>query len=154
MAEPLAKKLKPEVSRPALKSGVVSASRPAGFSFDDFEDPIVIPVANREKDYFFPASHIFSQGKLDIDTCTDTKHWSGKHFSEESVRDDVYTVLQSHHETIGIDFPTSSIAGGRGGKCSYSEKELKTIFQQHAKALKEDILDRPIQEKEQGLILN
>lgn len=149
MAEPAAKKFKSELSRPALKSGIISASRSAGI--EDFEDPIVIPVVDKEKAYFFPAGHDFSQGNIDIDI--DIKQWSGEYFSEDSVRDDVYTVLRNHQEAIGIDFPSDSYAGSTGGKCKYSEKELKTIFTKHAKKGKEEFFDRRIQEKEQRLIL-
>lgn len=150
MTEPPAeKRLKAELSRPAFKSGILSASRSAGF--EDGEDPVIIPVARKDKSYFFPAGYTFdSSFKI---SCP-FNLWTGDLYSEDSVRNDIYTVLLAHQTAIGIEFPKSSFAGSTGGISKYAEKELKTIFTQHAKKhAKNEHMNYSVKEKEQGLLL-
>jgi len=145
---PLQKRLKAEISRPAFISGILSASRSVGF--EDGEDPLIIPVTRKDKSYFFPPGYKFDQS-FPISCPFD--QWTGDLYHEDSVRNDIYTVLIACQTAIGVDFPENSFAGSTGGTCRYIEKELKTIFRLHAKNQLHERLNYSVNEREQGLLL-
>ena len=155
---PPAKKLRVMLSKPGIKSGVVSASRSA--SYADPEDPLNIEVAlEKDKGYFFPESFDFSKESAAISSinCPLSK-WIHEKYSEDAVRDDIYNALLDPR--LGLHFPKNSRGGSTAGVVRYSESELKTIFRQHAKDKGLHDGMKPtrngcivVQEKEQGLLV-